>query len=376
MDVGDPARSDAVGTAGTPGVGPDAAGLLHSVLNQVRDGLLIETSDRVVLLINQACCTLFGIAATPETLRGTATRDISPVLAAALDAAPPLPESADTCERRVYAFKIAGGAALECCHTLVRLDANAGIHVWQFQDATERRDREVELEASRQRLRELTAHLEDVREEERRSLAQALHDEVGQTLTGVRLELSAAIEQFRQSGGRTTVDAIDRLQAAVGLVDLSIDMVRRVSKALRPPLLDQFGLVAAVKWECAVFEQRTGIRCRVNANPKRIGLPPPHVTVLYRILLEALTNVARHAHASAVDIRLRADDVSVLMEVNDNGRGITESESRNARTMGLLGMRERALSAGGEVRIAGARGGGTILTVRLPIGVTDAGAAP
>ena len=229
MDHGEPARSGAGGRVGTSGVGPEAAGLLDSVINQVRDGVLIETSDRVVLLINQACCGLFGITAAPPSLRGMPTRDINPALASAMAAAPALPESVTACERSVYQFRTASGAALECCHTLVPLDPKAGVHVWQFQDASERRDRQVELEASRQRLRELTAHLEDVREEERRSLSQALHDEVGQTLTSVRLELSAAIEQFRQSGGMTTVDAIDRLQAAVGLVDLSLDMVRRVS---------------------------------------------------------------------------------------------------------------------------------------------------
>jgi signal transduction histidine kinase len=373
MDPGEAARSGAAGAGSTGGVGSEAAGLLHSIINHVRGGVLIETSDRVVLLINQACCDLFAIGASPLSLRGMPASDISPALAAAMEAAPPPPESADACERSVYPFKTAGGLTVECCYTLVRLDANAAVHVWQFHDASETRGRDLELEASRQRLRELTAHLEDVREEERRSLAQALHDEVGQTLTSVRLELSAAIDQFRRSGGVPTVDAIDRLQAAVGLVDLSLDMVRRVSKALRPPLLDQFGLVPAVKWEAAVFEQRTGIRCRVDANPKRFGLPPSHVTVLYRILLEALTNVARHAHASAVDIRLRAEPAWVAMEVQDNGRGITDAEAANDRTMGLLGMRERALSVGGEVTISGTRHGGTRVSIRLPLGAGEPG---
>ena len=231
----------------------------------------------------------------------------------------------------------------------------------------DRASAETELEDSRRRLRELTAHLERVREEERRSLAQALHDEVGQTLTSVRLELAAAIDELRRSAGAPTLDFVDRLQAAVGLVDVSIDTIRRVSTALRPPMLDEFGLVPAVRWEAAVFEQRTKIRCRVQATPARIELPTSHVTVLYRILLEALTNVARHAHAGAVDIRLRRRARAVLMEVRDNGRGITRQQSANPRTMGLLGMRERALSIGGEMHVAAARGGGTAVSVVLPV---------
>lgn len=375
MDHGEPARSSSTGEAvGTSAFHPEiTSALLDAVISQMRDGILVQTSDYIVLVINPACCKLFSITTPPTSLRGTRTRDLSPALAELIDAALAAGGTINTLDGRIQKLKLPSGTAVECCCRPVGAESESAVHVWQFQDATERREREEEVEDSRKRLRELTAHLEDVREEERRSLAQALHDEVGQTLTGVRLELAGAIEQLRHATAGPTTDAIDRLQAAVGLVDLSLDIVRRVSRALRPPLLDQFGLVPAVKWEAAVFEQRTRIRARVQATPNRIGLPPSHVTALYRILLEALTNVTRHAHASAVDIRLRVDGNQVVMEVRDNGRGIVDVDISKMRTMGLLGMRERALNVGGDVRISAARDGGTVVVVTLPFDGAEAG---
>jgi signal transduction histidine kinase len=349
--------------------------LLGAVIEQMADGVFAETSTRSILLINQACCKLFEIESTPSALVGQPTRTVSAALAEVVGDAAFLDQAMDAPDRRTYERRLPNGVAVECSYMPVNLDAGSVTHVWQFHDVTERRESEAELHASRQRLRELTAHLETVREEERRSLAQTLHDEVGQTLTSVRLELAGAIDEIRKAAGAPSLGAIDRLQSAVGLVDVSLDSVRRVSTALRPPILDQFGVVSAVRWEAAVFEKRTGIRCRVHAVPQRIELPPAHVTVLYRILVEALTNVARHAHAGAVQIRLRKRNGVVLMDVRDNGRGITEHETANPRTMGLLGMRERALTLGGDVRVTGARGGGTSVLVILPLEREEAAAS-
>lgn len=352
------------------------AALLRAVLEQMQDAVLAETPDRTILFANAALCTLFNLAGSPCHLSGQRSPSVSPELAAITGELAALSRegaaSAARADRQIYERRLPSGVRAECCYTAVQIESGE-VHVWQFHDITDRRGFEEELQRSRQRLRELTAHLETVREEERRGLAQALHDEVGQTLTGIRLELARAIDEIRHADGAPTPDAIDRLQAAVGLLDLSLDAVRRVSTALRPPLLDQFGLVSAIKWEAAVFERRTGIRCRVRCVPPRIQVPPSHVTVFYRILLEALTNVARHAQAGAVDIRLRRRPGVAQMEVHDNGRGITDREATNPDTMGLLGMRERALTVGGDVRVTRAPGGGTSVLVILPLPSGEAG---
>jgi len=232
---------------------------------------------------------------------------------------------------------------------------------------------EEELRASRHRLRDFSAHLEQAREQERRELARALHDEVGQLLTAIRLEVTAAVERFKAAPTPATFPIVDRLQAAVGLVDLSIATVQRITTALRPPILDHLGLVAAIKWEAAVFERRTGIRCRVSANPAVLE-SRQHITVLYRILLEALTNVARHANAGTVWIKLRQRAGRLTMEIRDNGRGISETVLENGTAMGLVGMRERALAVGGEVCIARLRSGGTCVTVSVPLSTSPPGA--
>jgi signal transduction histidine kinase len=224
-----------------------------------------------------------------------------------------------------------------------------------------------ELLASRQRLRELAAHLEAVREEERRSIAAALHDELGQLLTSIRLELSGAVDTYRRTTTSASIDVIDRLQAAAGLVDLAVGFVRRISSDLRPPILDELGLIPAVRWEAALFEKRTGLRCRVTARRHDIALPTEHVTALYRIFREALTNVARHAKAGSVWVKVQASRGFVFLEVRDNGVGISEKDARDPAALGLLGMRERALAAGGDVRITRGRRRGTHVQVILPV---------
>jgi signal transduction histidine kinase len=151
----------------------------------------------------------------------------------------------------------------------------------------------------------------------------------------------------------------------VGLVDLSIASIRRITTALRPPMLDRLGLMSAIRWEAALFERRTGIRCRVSSRPAAFETRA-HVTVLYRILLEALTNVARHASAGTIRIGVRQRARHLTMEIRDNGRGISDAAMTNPATLGLVGMRERALAAGGEVRIARLAAGGTAVVVNLP----------
>lgn len=212
---------------------------------------------------------------------------------------------------------------------------------------------------SKSRLRELAVHAEAVRETERRHLARMLHDDLGQAFSSIRLELITVIARFRQNAIPAQIDLVDRLQNAAGLIDVSLATLRGISTSLRPPVLDHLGLVAGIQWEADAFARRSGIRCRVTALPPNFELDRDRSTAVYRILLEALNNVAKHSKAGAVRIALLRRRGVLLVKIEDNGRGIRPEEAANPRTMGLLGMRERALPFGGEVRVGPAPRGGT-----------------
>ena len=338
--------------------------MLNSLLAQMSDGVYAEVGEGGIALLNDAFSRIFDVPAPPwppesvASLRHAAFDRIEPpsgLTAASATGASPAGE-----------VRLKNGRLLEQHQFAVPLADGRTIHVWQFRDITDRRKKEEELDRSRRRLRHLSSRLEAAREEERRSLAHTLHDEVGQLLTGLRLEITSAVEKFRQAGTPAAVPVVDRLQAAVGLIDLSVAAVQRVATALRPPLFDHPELLSAIRWEAAIFQARTGIRCRVSAGDVQLD-DRAQTTTLHRILLEALTNVARHAHAGTVWIQVRRHGDRVTMEVRDNGKGIDEESLTRPGAMGLLGMRERAFAAGGELRISRRRAGGTSVVVTLPL---------
>jgi len=217
-------------------------------------------------------------------------------------------------------------------------------------------------------LRAFAARAEQAREEERRHLARTLHDELGQVFSSIRLELGAAIAAFRDAGDARMRPVVDRLQAAAGLTDIAVASLRSLTTALRPPILDHLGLLPAIRWEASIFSKRTGIRCHVRARPATMTFDDAQITALYRILGAALDNVSKHAGAGTVWIHLTRQRGATLMEIRDNGRGITDAQIHGAETMGLLGMRERALAIGGELRISRGRRSGTRLLVIVPQG--------
>jgi PAS domain S-box-containing protein len=354
-------------------VGSLQIALLDALIGHMHDGVLAETDSGQVAVVNAAFCRVFGLP--PGCVHGGSDSPI-PLLRALLSDPGQWPPSRTTAgESESAELRLIDGRTVEHQYFPVRLDDGSLIHMWQFRDITARRQAEQELIASRHRLRDLSAHLEGIREEERRELARELHDELGQLLTGVRLEVASAIEKFKTTRTAADFDVVDRLQGTVGLVDLSIATVRRITRALRPPMLDHLGLMATIRWEAAVFERRTGIRCRVSSRPAAFETRA-HVTVLYRILLETLTNVARHANAGTTWIQVRQRPGRLTMEVRDNGRGISDEAIGSPTTLGLLGMRERALAVGGDVRIVRVPTGGTNVIVTLPIESTAVVAGP
>jgi hypothetical protein len=229
-------------------------------------------------------------------------------------------------------------------------------------DVTDRVEAQQRLRRSQQQLRQLAARVQMTREEERTAIARELHDELGQTLTAIRLELVRAVAIFTED--RLELRAVDRLQSLIGLVEIGITTVKRIATDLRPPALDYLGLAEAIRWEAATFRARTGLRCRVRGK-QGARLSPEQQVVVFRIFQEALTNVVRHALASAVHVSLRERSKAFELEVRDNGRGIRAVEVDDPQAIGLLGMRERAALIGGTFDIVGQHGKGTVVTVRV-----------
>ncbi len=235
----------------------------------------------------------------------------------------------------------------------------------QRERATLRRQTEM-LQQSYSELRALSARLRAAREEESARMAREIHDELGQLLTALRLDAAWLEKHLRASSRTTRGELSGKLQSMIGLLDAGMAAVQRIVTELRPGILDQLGIEAAVEWYVGEFQRRTGIACTLRSSLGDAALDGDHSTALFRILQEALTNVARHAEATAVEIRLAAAADRIVLTVTDNGRGIAPDQIADSRSLGLLGMRERARALGGDVVVRVRTGGGTAVEASLP----------
>jgi PAS domain S-box-containing protein len=245
-------------------------------------------------------------------------------------------------------------------------------------EIAERKRAEQELRGSRQRLRHFAARLQDVREEEKQKIAREIHDELGQVLTGLKIDLSWLGKKISSGGtrparrGGATNGAAEirkKLESMSGLLDATMEIVRRISRELRPSVLEHLGLLGTLEWQAHEFETRTGITCTVSADMQEVRLKGQDESLaVFRIFQEALTNVARHAQASEVRVGLTEVNRNLVLTIADNGKGIHDVEAASHKSVGLLGMRERAILLGGDLTIESAPEKGTALTVRVPIG--------
>jgi signal transduction histidine kinase len=230
-------------------------------------------------------------------------------------------------------------------------------------ERAERKRAEERLRDSHEQLRALSVYLQYVREEERTRIAREVHDELGQSMTGLKMDLSWLSSRLprdlRQLHGK--------IKSMSSAIDALIQAVRRISTELRPGILDDFGLVAAIEWQAHEFQTRTGIECIVTATVRDGTFDQDTNTAFFRIFQEVLTNVMRHAKATRVDVHLTKEEGLLVMSVQDNGRGISEPEITNVKSIGLLGMRERAGLLGGDFSIHGTPGQGTAVTVKIPL---------
>jgi signal transduction histidine kinase len=248
----------------------------------------------------------------------------------------------------------------------------ANIDISGFKEAEQQRDRaEQELIASREQLRQLAAHLESAREEERIRIAREIHDELGQILTVLKMDLEAVEARYRTSVGRPLKDITRRVTSMLKNLDFMIGTVRRISSELRPGILDHLGIAAAIEWQLQEFENRTGIRCCIIGLPDQLPLDAKQSTAVFRICQEMLTNVARHSEATSIKVEVRMETAWMTLHITDNGRGFDPSRLSDLEALGLLGMRERALLLGGSVEIESQPGRGTTVTLRTPISTPD-----
>jgi len=221
----------------------------------------------------------------------------------------------------------------------------------------------AELKESSRQLQALAANLESAREEERTRIARELHDQLGQALTAMKFDLAWLTDQLAQMD----VTLAEKAKTVTEQMDTMIKTVRRISTELRPGMLDDLGLAASIEWQARDFEKRTGIICVVRVPAEELVLTRAQSIVVFRIFQEALTNVARHAGAQLIEVRLEATPDALTLQVQDDGRGIQLQEIAGLQSLGLLGMRERAKRLGGAFDIQGLSGEGTIVTVSIPI---------
>lgn len=230
-------------------------------------------------------------------------------------------------------------------------------------DRAERKKAEEDLQRSREELRNLSSHLQAVREKERAYIAREIHDELGQVLTALNMDVSWLRNKFK---GEEMIAS--KAESMTDLVNSAIKTIKKISSELRPALLDDLGLGAAIEWQAEEFQKRTGIACDVVI-PENIILDKDLSTAIFRIFQEALTNVMRHAKATKVSAHFEKNNGRIVLNIEDNGKGITEKQKFNPRSFGLIGMRERVISLGGQICITGIRSKGTKITVSIPLDV-------
>jgi PAS domain S-box-containing protein len=232
------------------------------------------------------------------------------------------------------------------------------------QDVTERVLAEDRLKGSNEKLRALAARLQSVREEESLRIAREIHDELGGAMTGLKIDLAWVNKRIRDASDESVKQKIASMSE---MIDDTIKTIRHISSELRPSILDDLGLAATIEWQTREFETRTEIRCRITSLAEDVSLDEARATAIFRIFQEILTNVMRHAQATLVEVSMHEQNGELILRVKDNGVGIRETDVADTNSLGLLGMRERALVFGGQISIEGSEGEGTTVTVRIPL---------
>ncbi|MGL6111935.1 MAG: PAS domain-containing sensor histidine kinase [Rubrivivax sp.] len=335
---------------------------MRAVFELAPVAIWITDGDGIVFA-NHACASLFGVAARKELigrsiyslLMAESHPKVRQTVAEALannGTAPTLSERIVRFDGQVREVVIAVAALPDHGHTTVQM---------VITDITERAQEGRDLERSRRELRQLSASMVNAREDERRRIARELHDELGQRLTALKMELSS-LDTHSPSKARE-----GRIAAMLEMVDETVASVRRIATELRPLMLDDLGLNAAIEWLAHGWAARMGIKVKLQLGRNDPDIDDAATIALYRMVQEALTNIARHALASEVRVQVRQSGGVLTLTVQDNGTGFGEASMYREGSHGLMGIRERAYMLGGSLEIGNARGGGGRVTVRLPL---------
>jgi signal transduction histidine kinase len=227
-------------------------------------------------------------------------------------------------------------------------------------DITERKQAEEEIRKSKELLEDLHKHLNEVLENERALISREIHDQIGQSLTALKLDLNRTHEYIK-----TNPEAVAKIESMIDPVSNTIKDVQRISSDLRPGILDDLGLVSAIEWYCDEFEKRTGIKCILELDNSDFSDSRINLT-FFRVLQETLTNVIRHARASSVNIKLHQSDKGTTLTIQDNGIGIPKEKIESHKSLGLINMRERVRQFNGKIDFSSKKGDGTKLTIFIP----------
>ena len=251
----------------------------------------------------------------------------------------------------------------ERCETVYDDSVRPLRSIGTVQDITKRVKTEEDLRDSQEQLRQLSAHLQAAREMERTAVAREIHDELGQMLAALRLNVSVVADGLREDQAVLG----EKVASMAQLIEEAVKTVQRISSELRPVMIDDLGLAAALEWQAKEFEKRSGITCELVMSLKSDDVGRDVAIAVFRILQESMTNVLRHANATKVEVSLMEKRERLELTIRDDGRGITREELRNPLSFGLVGIRERVLTLGGRIRIWGARNRGTVVVAWIPL---------
>ena len=230
-------------------------------------------------------------------------------------------------------------------------------------DITERKRVEEKLRKTGLRLRNLASHLQTIREEERTAIAREIHDELGQVLTVLKIQITLVSNKLRDD----QQELKDKIISVSNMIDDTVEKVQRITAKLRPDILDELGLIPAIEWQAQEFYNVTGIKCSFTLPNNELFLDSEKSTAIFRIFQEALTNIARHSKAKFISISMQEKAENLILKIKDNGVGIAGEQTKDFKSLGIIGMKERALILGGEVTIEGTPGKGTEVRVEIPL---------
>ncbi len=348
-----------------------AHALINKTFLSMADAIcIVNATDRRILACNAAYTTILGygkdevVGHTTDIMHVSAESDnrfgemITDTFRASL------------IFRTEYPLKKKDGTIIETEITVTPITADKGFPdgvVNVIRDISERKRAEKELRVFREQLLALTTHLQSSIEEERSRISREIHDDIGQRMTALRMDLSLLEKSLKESSDPVVRDiTVNEIPEIQRMIDDGIQTLRKIIRDLRPEVLDTLGIIDGIRWQADEFQKRTGIHCTLKLPAQDHTFETKVSTTIFRILQEALTNVVRHANATEVRVTLRHTDDLLALEVADNGKGISENEKNKDESFGLLGIRERARSIGGSMSIVGEQGKGTVLHIDVP----------